>query len=104
MLTYNTAIAILSNKAALVGESSDDNLRLAENYTSDPDYQQQLDCHIAGMMRIGYPRYLANDWQIGSAPVERACKMVVGNRLKGGGMRDEMARKTRKCTKKLSPL
>lgn len=37
--------------------------------------------------RMDYPRYLANGWQIGSGPVESACKTVVGNRLKGGGMR-----------------
>jgi len=29
----------------------------------------------------------AGGWQIGSGPVESACKTVVGNRLKGGGMR-----------------
>jgi hypothetical protein len=33
------------------------------------------------------PRDVANGWQIGSGPVESACKTVVGNRLKGGGMR-----------------
>lgn len=37
--------------------------------------------------RMDYPRYLANGWQIGSGPVESACKTVVANRLKGGGMR-----------------
>lgn len=37
--------------------------------------------------RMDYPRYLRNGWQIGSGPVESACKTVVGNRLKGGGMR-----------------
>jgi hypothetical protein len=37
--------------------------------------------------RMDYPTYLANGWQIGSGPVESACKTVVGNRLKGGGMR-----------------
>ena len=37
--------------------------------------------------RMDYPRYLANGWQIGSGPVEAACKTVVANRLKGGGMR-----------------
>ena len=31
--------------------------------------------------------YDAKGWQIGSGPVESACKTVVGNRLKGGGMR-----------------
>ncbi len=37
--------------------------------------------------RMDYPRYRANGWQIGSGPVESACKTVVGNRLKGAGMR-----------------
>jgi hypothetical protein len=37
--------------------------------------------------RMDYPRYLRRGWQIGSGPVESACKTVVGNRLKGGGMR-----------------
>jgi hypothetical protein len=37
--------------------------------------------------RMNYPRYVRNSWQIGSGPVESACKTVVGNRLKGGGMR-----------------
>jgi hypothetical protein len=37
--------------------------------------------------RMDYPRYLAHGWQIGSGPVESACKSVVANRLKGSGMR-----------------
>ena len=37
--------------------------------------------------RMDYPSYLARGWQIGSGPVESACKTVVGQRLKGGGMR-----------------
>lgn len=37
--------------------------------------------------KMDYPRYLANGWQIGSGPIESACKTVVGNRLKGSGMR-----------------
>ena len=37
--------------------------------------------------RMDYPRYVANGWQIGSGPVESSCKTIVGNRLKGGGMR-----------------
>jgi hypothetical protein len=37
--------------------------------------------------RTDYPTYLANGWQIGSGPVEAACKTVVGQRLKGSGMR-----------------
>lgn len=37
--------------------------------------------------KMDYPRYLANGWQIGSGPVESACKTVVGGRLKQSGMR-----------------
>ena len=37
--------------------------------------------------KMDYPRYLKNGWQIGSGPVESACKMVVGGRLKQAGMR-----------------
>ncbi|HEY4565450.1 MAG TPA: ISKra4 family transposase [Thermoanaerobaculia bacterium] len=37
--------------------------------------------------RMDYPRYRAQGWQIGSGPVESACKAVVGMRLKGAGMR-----------------
>jgi hypothetical protein len=37
--------------------------------------------------RMDYPRYLAEGWEIGSGPVESACKTVVGQRLKLAGMR-----------------
>jgi len=37
--------------------------------------------------RMDYPAYQAKGWQIGSGPVESACKTVVGQRLKGAGMR-----------------
>ncbi len=37
--------------------------------------------------RMDYPRYVAKGWQIGSGPVESACKTVVGQRLKCAGMR-----------------
>lgn len=37
--------------------------------------------------RMDYPRYRSKGWQIGSGPVESACKTVVGPRLKGPGMR-----------------
>jgi hypothetical protein len=36
--------------------------------------------------RMDYPAYRAKGWQIGSGPVESACKQV-GQRLKGSGMR-----------------
>lgn len=37
--------------------------------------------------RMDYPTYEANGWYIGSGAVESACKTVVGQRLKGAGMR-----------------
>jgi hypothetical protein len=37
--------------------------------------------------RMDYPEFVARGWQIGSGPVESACKSVVGQRLKGTGMR-----------------
>ena len=37
--------------------------------------------------RMDYPAYHAKGWQIGSGPVESACKRVVGQRLKCAGMR-----------------
>ncbi len=37
--------------------------------------------------RMDYPRYRAAGWMIGAGPVEAACKTVVGQRLKGSGMR-----------------
>jgi hypothetical protein len=37
--------------------------------------------------KMDYPRYRQHGWQIGSGPVEAACKSVVGERLKCSGMR-----------------
>jgi hypothetical protein len=37
--------------------------------------------------RMDYPSYQAKGWQIGSGPVESACKTVIGMRMKQGGMR-----------------
>ena len=37
--------------------------------------------------RMEYPEYEANGWCIGSGAVESGCKTVVGQRLKGAGMR-----------------
>jgi hypothetical protein len=37
--------------------------------------------------RMDYPTYRAKGWLIGSGPVEAACKQVVGQRMKGSGMR-----------------
>ena len=37
--------------------------------------------------RMDYPAYVAKGWAIGSGPVEAACKTVIGQRMKGAGMR-----------------
>lgn len=37
--------------------------------------------------RMDYPTYRSHGWQIGSGPIEAACKTVIGRRLKGTGMR-----------------
>ena len=37
--------------------------------------------------RMDYPTYLAKGWQIGSGPVESACKLVINQRMNGAGMR-----------------
>jgi hypothetical protein len=37
--------------------------------------------------RMDYPYYRSQGWLIGSGPIEAACKTVVGQRLKGSGMR-----------------
>lgn len=37
--------------------------------------------------RMDYPHYIAKGWSIGSGPVESACKTVIGQRMKGAGMR-----------------
>jgi hypothetical protein len=39
------------------------------------------------VQRMDYPAYRAKGWCIGSGVVESACKRVVGQRLKGAGMR-----------------
>jgi hypothetical protein len=50
--------------------------------------QRQLVGYVTNQAhRMDYPAYRAKGWQIGSGPVESACKQVVGQRLKGSGMR-----------------
>ena len=50
-------------------------------------YRRETNYFRNHAQRMDYPRYVAHGWQIGSGPVESACKTVIGNRLKGGGMR-----------------
>jgi len=45
-------------------------------------------CYVgANLERMHYPAYRAEGLDIGSGPVESACKRLVGGRLKGPGMR-----------------
>ena len=37
--------------------------------------------------RMDYPSYAAKGWAIGSGLVESACKTVIGQRMKGAGIR-----------------
>jgi len=50
-------------------------------------HRQQVGYFENHAHRMDYPTYVANGWQIGSGPVEAACKQVVSRRLKSGGMR-----------------
>lgn len=50
-------------------------------------HQEVLTYFSNQVHRMDYPCYRAKGWQIGSGPVESACKTVVGQRLKGAGMR-----------------
>lgn len=50
-------------------------------------YRQETQYLRNNVHRTDYPRYLAQGWQVGSGPVEAACKTVVGQRLKCSGMR-----------------
>jgi hypothetical protein len=50
-------------------------------------HRQLLGYFTNQVHRMDYPAYRARGWLIGSGPVESACKQVVGQRLKGSGMR-----------------
>ncbi|HEU5117736.1 MAG TPA: hypothetical protein VFT74_14000 [Isosphaeraceae bacterium] len=59
-----------------------------------PNRRALCECHRTTLVyfenqvhRMDYPRYVACGWQIGSGPIEAACKSVIGRRLKGTGMR-----------------
>ena len=57
-----------------------------------PEGAREVHRAVAGYVRnnvhrMDYPRYRAEGWLIGSGHVESACKAVVGQRLKGSGMR-----------------
>jgi hypothetical protein len=50
-------------------------------------YRREVGYVRGNVHRMDYPRYVADGWLIGSGHVEAACKAVVGQRLKGNGMR-----------------
>ena len=54
---------------------------------SQETHRQELQYFRNHEHKMDYPRYVTNGWQIGSGPVESACKRVVTQRLKGAGMR-----------------
>jgi hypothetical protein len=55
--------------------------------TTQEAHRQILVYFTNQVHRMDYPTYRASGWLIGSGPVEAACKQVVGQRLKGTGMR-----------------
>jgi hypothetical protein len=63
-------------------------LDLRGRNTDVRERHRQVAGYVRGNVhRRDYPRYLANGWLIGSGHVDAACKAVVGQRLKGNGMR-----------------
>lgn len=65
-----------------------ENLEVDEsNQTLQESYEEIRGYYKNQKHRMDYPNYVERGWQIGSGPVESACKRVVTGRLKGSGMR-----------------
>jgi hypothetical protein len=62
-------------------------LDLAGNPRARPAWEGVVTYFRNQVHRMDYPSYRAKGWQIGSGPVEAACKAVIGQRMKGSGMR-----------------
>jgi hypothetical protein len=62
-------------------------LELPKSKAVQTAYEEALRYIENNVHRMDYPSYLAKGWQIGSGPIESACKTVVGQRLKQAGMR-----------------
>ena len=62
-------------------------LELPPRETLHETWRTTLTYFVNQVHRMDYPSYVAKGWQIGSGPVEAACKLVIGQRLKGTGMR-----------------
>jgi hypothetical protein len=65
-----------------------EDVKIPENKKTAKEAQKEAVQYIANNVhRMDYPYYLSQGWQIGSGPIESACKTVVGQRLKLAGMR-----------------
>lgn len=63
-------------------------LPLASRSAAVRETHRQVTQYVANNVhRMDYPTYRAHGWLIGSGHIEAACKTVVGQRLKGSGMR-----------------
>ncbi len=62
-------------------------LDIASHPRARPAWEQIVTYFRNHHHRMDYPGYRAKGWQIGSGPVESACKTVIGQRMKGSGMR-----------------
>jgi hypothetical protein len=62
-------------------------LDLDSNPRARPAWEDVVTYFGNQVHRMDYPSYRAKGWQIGSGPVEAACKTVIGQRMKGSGMR-----------------
>jgi hypothetical protein len=78
-LKHEGGVALLAESEQL--DLSDHSEEVRETCRREVEYVRH------NVHRMGYPHYLAQGWQMGSGPVEAACKTVVGQRLKGSGMR-----------------
>jgi hypothetical protein len=65
-------------------EALDPSTRSAAVQEAHRQHTQYFRNHVH---RMDYPRYRQQGWQIGSGPIEAACKSVVAERLKCSGMR-----------------
>lgn len=58
-----------------------------QSRTASATLQETMTYFGNNVHRMDYPHYVKQGWQIGSGPIESACKTVVGQRLKQAGMR-----------------
>lgn len=78
-LKHEGGTAVLAELESLDARSRGESVQQAHR-----EHTQYFRNHVH---RMDYPTYCRNGWQIGSGPVEAACKTVVAERLKCSGMR-----------------